>query len=244
MNTGVSTTFVPLGDTWMNCIILKGSTEWSCSFQHGHVDKRPESLNPPKISPFAYRKWRRQTADQVCAQRQAEDHLSLRQSGLVGNRVMRAVVPRASHLSIAHGSHSVALLAHVTKLQKGRGSGPRGQLESDAQMPPCLCVICIFPSCCRLAVAAQLGICQPNQPQSSHLPLERSCNFLPLSGWQFRSAREGFRMVQCASHALACQSQGSSGGRRRKDQLGMDRLMPITANSGHYLRRNFCRNEK
>lgn len=62
MNTGVSTTFVPLGDTWMNCIILKGSTEWSCSFQHGHVDKRPESLNPPKISPFAYRKWRRQNS--------------------------------------------------------------------------------------------------------------------------------------------------------------------------------------
>lgn len=105
----------------MNCVILKGLMEWSCSFQHGRVDKRPQGLNPPKISPLASPKWRGHTANQVYAQRRAEDHPSLWQSCLTGNRGIRGVVPRASLLSTAQGSQSVALLAHVTKLRERQG---------------------------------------------------------------------------------------------------------------------------
>lgn len=53
---------------------------------------------------------------------------------------MHTVVPRASHLSTAHRSHSAALLAHVTKLQEGQGqqaSGTAGDRCSNATLSLC-----------------------------------------------------------------------------------------------------------
>lgn len=47
MNVGVGNTFVPLGYMLMTWITLKGPTEWFCSFQHGHVDKREATEHGP-----------------------------------------------------------------------------------------------------------------------------------------------------------------------------------------------------
>lgn len=101
---------------------------------------------------------------------------------------------------------------HIAR--KAGGSWPQGQLESDSRMPLSLCIICIFASCCRMASAAQLEfVCQISLG-ASHLPLERSSTFPPLSGWKFLNARGGLWLVQHASQSFLV-SRGRVRWRRR-----------------------------
>lgn len=129
------------------------------------IKDKPQSIDPPKISPWVSNKGGIELIKSV-----HRDRLKTISKAILPQWQLGVMVPCAPHLTTAQVSQSMALFIGLCN-QTARRAGAAGLRNKWSQSLKCHLLSASSASstssCCRLA-SAQLGICLPNQPHIYH----------------------------------------------------------------------------